>query len=110
MLVRARCNRRSCQARKTYPKPLAAYVKWPLCPACRIGKMYEDRHRTSGKEHKQRRLCMCDGYPASQKNGPHQWGSPLCKGREEYLLELAFTRGTKTHSPKTSNATDDPGF
>lgn len=110
MIVRARCNRRSCQARKTFRQPLAWYQTWPICHVCREGKMYEDTYRNRVGANDGRRMCTCDGYVMSQRNAPHRYGSPSCRYREEYLLEMSFTRGTKKHSPNQQELSLEPGF
>lgn len=80
----ARCNRRSCQARRTLAKPVEQYERRPKChlPGCE-GLMYTDWCRVRGKDRAP--TCRCDAFPF-----PHSVRSPQCEQHTDYVLAQAF--------------------
>lgn len=96
MKIPARCNRRTCQARRNLSERPEEYQRWPLChaPGCE-GRMYVDTYRLRKLEVRQRAVCRCDGYPY-----PHRVDSPKCLRRDEFILNRSL-RPVSKHSPKT---------
>ncbi len=121
MGVRARCNKRNCQARRTLSKPISQYVNRPKChiPGC-TGLMYEDKFRNGKREREIQPLCKCLGLPTQNRDGnaPHMRGTVRCVHRDEHLLTMSFEKGTKKHSPLKVHELraiersddDEPGF
>lgn len=105
----ARCNKRACQARKSFRRKPDEYKYPKKChmPGC-TGIMKLDKLRYASmldpslavKDRGE--VCNCDGYI-----GPHRKGQKNCIHHEEKVLNQAFTKGTFKHSPvKVEELTD----
>ncbi len=85
----ARCNKRSCQARRTLKKHIDDYERKPKCHVCG-SPMYIDYYRACKKF--SRAVCSCDGYPF-----PHKIDSVWCKHfkgeitKEHHLARFGHT-------------------
>jgi len=94
MRIPARCNRRTCQARRNLSKRPELYKYWPTCRKTGCdGKMYVDEYRLKKLEVKQRAVCFDDCY-----HYPHRIDSPNCKKREDYIGKRNASPRSK-HSP-----------
>jgi hypothetical protein len=100
--IPARCNKRSCQTRRSLTKYPEEMKHWPKCKVNGCdGKMYVDKLRLQAQLDKEKykkdsgEPCKCDGYPIKHIRGQHK----LCEGRDEVQLEKALTKGTFKHSP-----------
>lgn len=94
MRVPARCNRRSCQARRNLSKRPELYRSHPKCHVSGCsGLMYVDEYRLrkGAKDHPP--VCKNDCYP-----WPHRVDSPNCRQREDWLLDKAFAPVSR-HAP-----------
>lgn len=104
--IPARCNKRSCQARRNLSKRPEFYVRWPTCNVGGCGgKMYVDEYRLHKGPHDHAPLCKEDCLPFF-----HPVSSPGCKHREEYLLDQSL-KPRSPHCPKPHvGPDDDPPF
>lgn len=92
--VRARCNKRSCQARRTLNKPIEEYAERPKChkPGC-DGLMYEDKYRTRKGDKDRAPMCRDDCRPF-----PHRIDDPHCKHYSRFV-EDRYNAPRSRHSP-----------
>lgn len=92
--IPARCNKRSCQARRNLSKRPEYYVRWPKCnyKNCN-GKMYVDEYRLRKGPKDNPPVCHDDCYPY-----PHKVDSKNCKQREAFCLARA-ERPPSKHRP-----------
>ena len=104
MKIPARCNKRSCQARRNLSKRPEEYVNWPTCnkQGCN-GKMYVDEYRL--KKGLKDKVPVCRdqrcGYmhPGKKsKSTIHRISTPGCIQHDEYKLNIA-ARGPVKNSP-----------
>lgn len=94
MRIPARCNRRSCQARRNLSKPPENYVRWPRCHYANCpGKMYVDKYRLKKGPRDHPPVCYRDCLPH-----PHRVDTDGCLSKEDWILERAFLPVSK-HSP-----------
>lgn len=115
MRVRARCNKRNCQARKTLRERIDPNDRPPChMPGCN-GLMYEDKHRAKNPatDRGYRGYCKCipsnSALLAINRTGnmPHYKGQPGCVHHQDYVMESSLTKGTRTHSPTKRGELND---
>lgn len=88
-----RCNRRSCQARRTLPKHPREYVRWPVCKVCGEGRLYVDEYRKRKGPKDNVRVCRSDCRPY-----PHRVSDRHCKHYRQYVTSRNLAPRSK-HSP-----------
>lgn len=91
-----RCNKRTCQARKSLPKKPELYVRRPECPIPGCGGlMYFDRYRFENgpRDQGSAEPCGLDCTPFR-----HRTSNKQCRGHEEYLAKRNQAPRSK-HSP-----------
>lgn len=94
-MIPARCNRRSCQARRNLPKRPEHYVRWPRCRYAGCGgRLYVDEYRLRRGARDHPPVCLSDCLPY-----PHRVGSLGCRRREDWEAER-FARGPSRHCPQ----------
>lgn len=100
---RARCNKRSCQARRNLSKHPALYVRWPKChiPGC-DGVMYVDWYRMKGGPKDNAPVCRdstCQHHRNTGNLVPfHRVSSIGCSGYDGYVTKRNLAPRSK-HSP-----------
>ncbi len=89
--VKARCNKRSCQARRNLSMHPSQYLRWPTChmSGCN-GKMYVDKYRQRKGKHDHAELCRDDCLPYY-----HPISDVSCKNYEKYITNHKPSK----HSP-----------
>lgn len=100
--IPARCNKRSCQARRNLTKYPEEMKCWPKCKegGC-DGKMYVDKFRLQAQLDKEKYKkdsgdpCTCGGYPIKHIKGQHE----TCENYNDKLIEKSLVKGTFKHSP-----------
>ncbi len=94
MRIPARCNKRTCQARRNLSKWPEEYKRgWPKCHYAGCGgKMYVDKYRLRKGPKDRAPLCLEDCY-----SYPHRYDSLQCKYSEDYSIDRALARSK--HSP-----------
>jgi len=98
MKIPARCNKRSCQARRNLSKRPEEYVRHPLCHLSSCGGlMYVDEYRLRKGQHDHPPVCHMDCY-----HFPHGVSSANCKQREEFIIDQSMKPISK-HSPKKTS-------
>lgn len=104
MAVPCRCNKRTCQARRSLKRRPEHYVYWPKCQVLGCeGRMYVDEYRVRGKTDrelhaKDRNGVACTDYRCDL-HYLHRRGTVRCVHREEHKLNMSLTQGTHKHSP-----------
>lgn len=91
-----RCNKRTCQARKSLKKHPADYKHRPECPIHGCGGlMYLDEYRYSGgaKDQGSAEVCRLDCLPHV-----HRTSTEGCRSHEDYLRKRNAAPRSK-HSP-----------
>jgi len=104
MRVPARCNKRSCQARRNLSKLPEHYVYWPKChiPGC-DGKMYVDKYRMRKGPKDHPPMCRDSTCPIHYLNSkdnrmPHRVSTKGCNGYHKYIAKRNSKPRSK-HSP-----------
>ncbi len=89
-----RCNKRSCQARKSLRKKPDDYVRRPKCPIPGCGGlMYFDNHRFTNSVRDRGEECGLDCLPYR-----HMVSNKKCRKNEDYVAKRNLAPRSK-HSP-----------
>lgn len=111
----ARCNRRSCQARRNLTKHPALYRVWPKCHVCKTGLMYVDWYRMRKGPKDNAPVCddmycrYSEDHLAETGNYVpyHRVNTKGCSQYEQYVVER--TMAASRHSPlKPTETTEAP--
>jgi len=95
----ARCNKRSCQARRNLSKHPALYEKWPTChcPGC-DGKMYVDWYRMKKGPKDRAEICKDPNCILKMKLPYHRVDHHGCSQYQNYVTKRNTSPRSK-HSP-----------
>lgn len=112
MRIPCRCNKRSCQARRTLRKRPEQYVREPKChiPGC-DGKMYVDEYRLRKGEFDNPPQCTDPNCNFTRRHfertgrvmiRPHRVSNDLCDHYQEWITKRNMAPRSK-HSPIPEN-------
>lgn len=115
MKIPARCNKRTCHARRPLSKRPEFYKYWPTChkPGC-DGLMYVDEYRLRKGEKDNAPVCrdpLCKYVHPNFKQGRpmHRVSTKGCSGHEDYILNMTMKPKSK-HSPRVDCEDDVASF
>lgn len=103
MSIPARCNKRSCQARRNLSKHPEQYVRWPKCHmgGC-DGLMYVDKYRLNKGSKDRAPKCTdvhCNYQRATNNKNPyHRIDNVGCDHYGDYVTKRNISPRSK-HSP-----------